>query len=195
MLLNEYGFPLLESDDYASPAALASFAGLADAAFQRQEAEIDLLEVPEVMIDKLSSNQLVASTSNELSFDTLVYRSRAGAFPFSGVLMSGGVWRPGIYHAGLYVQVTTSGTVTGIPMDLTLYDKRGFKLLNTYAEAERVDEGGSVRGAVDLCIDRIFEIRSTDSTSVVASIGVVGGGTITASAGASRLWIYRMRGF
>jgi hypothetical protein len=194
MLTNSYGFPLLEGDDYASPAALARLASIADQRFFEQETFIDGLERPEAIVLKLPSNQVVGAGSNQLNFNTTVYQSRTGAFATFGINFGSDVWRPGIYHSGVYCQVINSGTVNSVTMDLHLQDRRGPRLLNDYSEEERTAEGSTARGAIDLSIDRMFEVHKTAATYLAVYMGVVGGGTVSVSASASRFWAYRVRG-
>jgi hypothetical protein len=195
MLTNAYGFPVLESSDFASPAAMANLASAADAALAAQDQVIDYLERPEVTVLKLPANQGVGSGTTTINFDSIVYQSRTGSSAFGGFIFSGDVWRPGIYHAGAYCQALTSGTVNSVTMDLVLFDKRGFKLLNSYQERERESEGNTPRGAVDLCVERMFEIRKTSGTFLTVEMATIGGGSITVTSGPSRLWIRRVRGF
>lgn len=195
MLTNNLGLPILESNDSASAAAIADLAQKADDIFALQESSIDYLERPEAMIVKLSGNQAIPSGGvSTITFDTIVYSSRSGCDAFFGLLLTGG-WRPGIYQAGVYCQyLLTGGTVNSVYIDLVLQDLRGSQSQNQYSETERAADGGvPARGAGDLGIERIFELRSTFVTSVSVNIAAIGGGTISVTT-PSRLWIRRVRG-
>lgn len=195
MLTNSGGLPTLETGDYASAAALATLATAADNMFAAQEQDIDHLERPEAAILKMSGDQGAGSFNTTVDYDTVLFQSVPGVDAFFGLSFFGGTWRPGIYHAGAYCQVLTSGTINSVYIDLILQDRRGSsKIVNLYNESERELQSSTARGANDLSIERTFEMRDMSTAALSVNVAAVGGGTLTVKSSASRLWIYRVRG-
>lgn len=195
MLTNSCGFPLLEDNDFSSPEVLRELAEAADAKFQQQEEDIDLLEHPEFIVARMPSTQVIGSTypnTQTANFDSVQYVSRYGGFAFGGIYTNDS-WRPGIYHAGVTVDGVFAGTVNSFWVDLKLYDRRGPRLLNSYSEGDRCIEGPTTRGAMALNLSEIFEIHDTNLASVVAEVNMIGTGSVTLQTVGS-LWMHRVRG-
>jgi len=194
MLTNACGFPLLEDSDYASPAAIRLIAEAADSRFAQQEQDIDHLERPEAAIAKLPANQTCYATSagTRLSFSTMTYLSRYGAFAASGISMDND-WRPGIYHVGGFVDMINAGTVNAAWADLNLYDRRGPRLLNSFTEFVRSDEATTSRGAIALGFSHMVEIHDPFYCLMSVEVNMIGSGNLNVLS-YSKLWTHRVRG-
>ena len=196
MLTNNCGFPILEGNDLASPAVLRDLAEAADERLAAQELEIDYLERPEAAILTLTGNQdAVAYGTNIQSvfFDAFIYLSRPGVYAFSGINFDNSRWRPGIYHAGAYLEGLTIGAINSLRFDLKLYDRRGPKLLNEVNEGPRITDGVSARGAESFGLTQLFEVHDPSSANFAVEVNLVGAGTFRILT-SSRMWVHRVRG-
>lgn len=192
MLTNQCGFPTLELNDMVSPASLRELAKAADARFLQQEAEIELLEVPEIAIVSLSAPQAITAGAWTVEFDTERYVSRSGARAIFGIDFFN-EWRSGVYHVGTSIDANTVGAVSGLRADLKLQDLRGARLLNTYTESFRHAESATTRGAISLNLSRMVEVHAGDGARLSVEIGLVGAGSASIQT-LSTLWCHRVRG-
>lgn len=196
MRTNACGFPELESVDFTSPSALMELAFLADSKFQSQENDLDYLERPEAIILGLSGTSdyfdQTPPNGQSVNFDTTVFVSRPGAFPFSGISF-GPNWRPGIYVGGVNMFFTTTAPLDSIMMDLKLQDKRGPRLINTFYQVAPASTGDSGMVAERLSAAMVFEVHTPAQAFLSAFIDIANTGHATAQTN-SRMWALRLRG-
>lgn len=196
MKSNACGFPELEDIDFTSPAALMELAFLADAKFQSQETDIDYLEKPEAIILGLSTTSdyydQFPPNGQSVSFDTTVFVSRPGAFPFFGISF-GPDWRPGIYVGGVNLFFNTTAPLDSIMLDLKLQDRRGPRLLNTYNQVSSASTGDSGMLAERMSAAMVFELHTPRLAFLSAFIDIANTGHATVQTN-SRMWALRLRG-
>ncbi len=194
MLTNECGFPLIETSDYSSSIQMSMLADMVDSLLERQEAELDYLERPEVaLVDSSAASTFSAGAGNQsiVGLDRIVYQSRSSVI-VGGLLLLGD-WRPGIYHIGTTVKTITPATVNTVSIDLRILDHRGPRLQNEVLEAFRHAVSNSNRGATSLHSSTLVEIHDPGNVEISVFIYASGTGTVTIE-DTSLVWIHRVRG-
>lgn len=196
MITGDCNFPYASGIDLASAGGIRNLAEQVDATLLSQEQEIDYLERPEVVIVKNSSSTFVDSSYSNgypITFDELRYTSR----PDNGLVLYGlhfpESWRSGIYHVGMFLDSTVSGTVYTSWADMNFYDKRGARFQNQYTETSRHVGYTSMRGAIALTISGLLEVHCPGEAQAVIHINVFGPGSVTVQPN-GMLWSHRIRG-
>lgn len=194
MLLDGYGLPIQEPEDFASPAALAVFAATLDSRFQRIASDIADVARPELAIATLSANKgPFTAGQNQIDFDTLSYQTHDIGYASWGIMPQNA--RPGIYHCGVTLDVSSAGAITAMKTLLRLRDFRGPRLLNDTYEYVNATTGAGGLGTDAMNCSTLFAIHAPERAEVGVWIQLVGAGNVTALAGGrSQLWIHRVRG-
>lgn len=192
MIVDDYGMPVPEQADLASPAAIVRYAEAVDSWLLAQAVRLDDALWPETLIAVSPFNFGPYGAGNFTHpYDTLVYSSVDGPYAFNGISPVG--CRPGIWHCGMTTDYLTAGAVNSIVTALELVDFRGPRGLTEVPTQVQSTNGQTLRGAEVTNLTMVVEIQSPDKAFLRGGSYVTGAGNVTGIAANSSIWMVRRR--
>lgn len=194
---NSYNLLTPELGDQVSGSLLRRIAEDIDSRMLLVASSLSAGRNPQLCILRPSTTQAMTAGTNDVNFGTTVYSTPGDANGGTLIRPSDGDFSAGIYLVGCYLDMTTSGTFTGISLNLRVNDPRGPAFHEAYGVNNyEQTPGTTTRGREIVTCNSLVEIRmpmfGVHTATITPYLTIVGTGTATNQT-TSRLWAWRIR--